>query len=192
MRLNTDTLQTPQNQCRLQGTGYARPPWTLGAVKSVRQLRAPVRILMAVCVASAVLACQAEKRVESTSSQAGNPMTATILTSGRMVKATFSEAVLHLSGEFGGNLDFSVTFVPGVPTKEVLQNLWVRMPGRQRMVDVAGYQKIPGGLEVTVYSELRPPGQAIPVSEAPTSADVFWLGYSKEQPITTLKITVVP
>jgi len=37
-------------------------------------------------------------------------MTATILTGGRRVEVTFSEAVLHLSGEFGGNLDFSVTF----------------------------------------------------------------------------------
>ncbi len=119
-------------------------------------------------------------------------MTTIILTGGRRFEVTFSEAVLHLGGEFGGNLDFSVMFAPAVPTKEVLKNLWVRMPGRQRMVDVAGYREISGGLEVTVYSELRPPGQAIPVSEAPTSADVFWLDHSNERPITTLKIKTVP
>ena len=109
-----------------------------------------------------------------------------ILVGGHLISIECSGGVFYLSGEFAGNIDFSVKFSEPVATDKALANLRARIPGRQELVDVAGYQETPDGLEVTVYSELAPPGEDIPESAAPRRVEVLWLEHSPDHPIETM------
>lgn len=119
-------------------------------------------------------------------------MTATIVVGGRALGLEFTEATFHSRGEFAGNLDFSVRFSEVVPTKAVLGNLRVQIPGRRRLIDIAGYREIPRGIQVTVYTELAPPGHVIVPGAVPTTAEVYWLEQSKERPIGSLRVRSLP
>ena len=115
-------------------------------------------------------------------------MKATIHVDGRSVQAEFSECILHISGEFGGNLDFSVRFSEPVPTEKVLQNLRLKLPDKERLIDVAGYGEIVGGLEINMGSNLVPPGEDIPASAVPPNVEVFWLEKDRSFPVGTLRV----
>ncbi|MBI5884971.1 MAG: hypothetical protein HZB85_00065 [Deltaproteobacteria bacterium] len=105
-----------------------------------------------------------------------------------MTNLEFTEALLHLTGEFSGNLDFSVKSSGMLSTKAVLKNLRVRMPGMGQLVDVAGHMTTPSGVDVTVYSELMPPGKDIPADRVPESVEIFWLEQGKDEPVGNLPI----
>jgi len=107
---------------------------------------------------------------------------------GRLTELGFSEGVLHLTGEFSGNLDFSIHSSWPLSTKAVLKNLRVRVTGMGQLVDVAGHMTTPSGVDVTVYSELMPPGKDIPADRVPESVEIFWLEHSKDEPVGDLPI----
>lgn len=57
---------------------------------------------------------------------------------GRSHELIFEEAVVHLEGEFGGNIDVVVTFDPPVSKRQLLPSLWLREPGESSLLDVVG------------------------------------------------------
>jgi hypothetical protein len=103
----------------------------------------------------------------------------------------FSKTALHLRGEFAGNLDLSLKATDPLPVQDVLDNLRVRMPGRKKLLSVAGYCEIAGGWQVTVYSEWAPPGRDLAASEAPATAEVLWLKHSRREPLVQVTVTHV-
>jgi hypothetical protein len=115
-------------------------------------------------------------------------MRATIHVDGRSVQAEFSDCILHVSGEFGGNLDFSVKLSEPVSTEKVLQNLRLKLPKTERLIDVLGYSEIVGGLEINMESELAPPGEDIPASAVPPNVDVFWLEKNRNFLVGSLRV----
>ncbi len=119
-------------------------------------------------------------------------MNTTIDYAGHPVLVDFSDGVLHTSGEFAGNLDFSVKFSESVPAKAVLKNLRVKFPGTSRQLEVAGYGKSADGLEITIYSELAEPGHDVSVAQVPPTADAFWIQSSSDVPVGTLTLTPQP
>jgi hypothetical protein len=78
-----------------------------------------------------------------------------------------------------------------MPVHDVLDNLRVKMPGRNKLFSVAGHCEIPGGWQVTVYSEWVPPGQELAASEAPATAEVFWVNHSRREPLVQVAVTQV-
>ena len=96
---------------------------------------------------------------------------------------------MHLRGEFAGNLDLTLKVTDPLPVRDVLDNLRVRMPGRKKLLSGAGHCEIPGGWQVTIDSEWVPPGQELAATEAPATADVFWLKHSRREPLVQVTIT---
>lgn len=109
---------------------------------------------------------------------------------GRMTEVEFTEAVLYLAGEFSGNLDFSIKSNGRLSTKGVLNNLRLRVPGQKQLLTVAGYGENNCGMDVSVYTELMPPGEEIPTRMAPDNVEIFWLEQSKDEPVGCLTIRV--
>lgn len=112
----------------------------------------------------------------------------TISIDGRMTEVEFTGAVLYLAGEFAGNLDFSIKSSSKLSTKGVLKNLRLRVPGQQKMLDVAGYGENSCGMDITACTELMPPGDDIPARMAPDNCEVFWLEQSNDEPIGVLPV----
>jgi hypothetical protein len=134
---------------------------------------------------------QGEEEVQPKTKPGDAVMKAIIRTDGGRVEAEFSECVLHTTGEFAGNLDFSVTLSEPLSTEKVVENLRVRLPGNPRLIDVLGCGDIVGGLAITVESSLVPPGEDIPLSKVPKSAEMFWLEESRDFPLGTVPIRAV-
>ena len=118
-------------------------------------------------------------------------MKSLIFIDARTIEAEFSDGVVHLTGEFSGNLNFSLKFNEPVPTKVVLKNLRLQLQGK-KMVEVVGYQESSNGLDVTLDSGLRPPGEDIPLNDVPNEAAVLWLGQSKDHPVGFVKLKAIP
>lgn len=115
-------------------------------------------------------------------------METTIYIDGYAVQAQFSECTLHTSGEFGGNLDFAVKFNKPVSTSKVLQNLRVKLPDHEKLIDVAGYGEFENGLNITMYSDLASTGDDIDPDTIPSNVDVFWLENDDDLPVGKLQV----
>lgn len=107
---------------------------------------------------------------------------------GRVTNLEFTEAVLHLTGEFAGNLDFSIKSSGKLSTKGILKNLRMRVPGQDKLLTVAGYGESNCGMDITVYTELVPPGEEVPTRMAPDNVEIFWLEQSRDEPVGDLSI----
>jgi hypothetical protein len=117
-------------------------------------------------------------------------MRASLTFGDQSVQAEFSECILHTTGEFGGNIDFSVRFNPPIPIKAILQNLRLKLPATSQLLDIAGYGQTGAGYAITMYSELAPPGQDIPKTAVPSTVEVFWLSHSSQLSLGALKVKV--
>ena len=118
-------------------------------------------------------------------------MKATIQEDFRSVEVEFSECVLHTSGEYGGNFDFRVTFSEPLSDDTVLENLRLRIPGKETLLDNFGLGELDGIHEITISSEseLGPIGKAIPESAVPATVDLFWLAADENTPLLTMPVT---
>ena len=108
----------------------------------------------------------------------------------RAVQAEFSDCILHTTGEFAGNLDFSVRFSHPVSAKDLTDNLRLRLPGTPRLLDVVGYRTVEDGYEITMHSVLAPPGEDIPHSAVPANVEAFWLKQDTQSPLGTLAVNL--
>ena len=117
-------------------------------------------------------------------------MPVTIQVEGNQVQAQFNDCVLYTSGEFGGNIDFQITFSEPVPDQEVIENLRLRMPGKKKLLDVTAFGDLDGIMEITIFSksELAPIGQPIPESSTPSEVEVFWLSSSSSRPLDSIPV----
>ncbi len=118
-------------------------------------------------------------------------MKATIPVDGRSVEVEFRNCILCTSGEYGGNIDFNVVFSESVPDETVLENLRLRIPGKETLLDICATGELDGVHEITIFSgsELGPVGKAIPESAVPATVDLFWLAADENNPLLTMPVT---
>jgi len=119
-------------------------------------------------------------------------MKATFRIEGKPLEAQFTDCILHTSGEYAGNLDFSIKFSGPVPPKAILRNLRLKFPGKERLIEVAGYEETNDGFNITMYSTKYPHEERNLDSAVPASVDVFWLEQSRDIPIGTLRVHARP
>ena len=86
---------------------------------------------------------------------------ATIHVNSMPIDAQAAHCVLHLEGEFAGNLDIGIAFSGDVPLDAVTSNLQMRVPGGEpQPVDVVGYDVTEGNYDITTsYGTDNPPDE---------------------------------
>ena len=88
---------------------------------------------------------------------------------GRSHDLTIEDGIVHLEGEFAGNIDTTLTVDPPLPKGDVLASLRIEVPGERDLIDVLGYRQRKGHWELTFLSEhVRETGVV------PPSVETFW------------------
>ena len=107
-------------------------------------------------------------------------MKATLQFDQRIHQLGFSEATVHLQGEFGGNIDLTISATPKLPLQAVLDSLTLEIADEGVVLDVVGYREEADHIKLTFCSEhLRE------TQEAPKLVDAFW-GAAKEVHLTAI------
>jgi hypothetical protein len=91
---------------------------------------------------------------------------------GRSYSIHLSEGLVHLEGEFAGNMDLAASVTPSIAPSEVVKSLSVRIVSTAdvpEMLEVLAYSVGPQSVELTFFSE-----QVAEGGRAPQTVDVFW------------------
>jgi hypothetical protein len=102
-------------------------------------------------------------------------MHTTISTEGRQVGIEFSDAVLHTTGEFCGNLHIPLQFNDPISTKAVLTHLRIKLPDNNDLYDASAHGETVGGLEMIFFRTDDSFLDPFPPDQIPDSIELFWL-----------------
>ena len=113
-------------------------------------------------------------------------LAAEVLSQGQSVRLTISSGVLHIHGEFAGNIDCIVRSVPQLHQKQILENLRVQVLGGLALESALAYEQFgDGALELTFNS-----AQILKQQPIPGEVRLFW-GSATGKPLGMLPLSQI-
>ena len=131
-------------------------------------------------------------------------MDRSIVVDDQVVGIEFTDCIIHLSGEFSGNLEFYVRLSDVVSSRELLRCLCLRgtYEGVSWISHAAGYSETHQGkaFDLTMYSKLPDEGGALDISSLPEEVEVVWsdgrkvlsIGHIKLKPVDADEVLASP
>lgn len=103
-------------------------------------------------------------------------MHTTILIEGRQVGIDVSDAVLHIRGDFCGNLDVPLTLDHPISTETVVKHLRMKLLGNDKLYDVIATGEKVGGLEACFFLlDDDPSLDSFPPDKIPSMVELLWV-----------------
>lgn len=98
-------------------------------------------------------------------------------------RLNFSEATVHLEGEFAGNIDLVLSCSPPLPWCDLQHALRLSVPGETQLLDILGYLQSAERYDLTFFSEATRDSE-----RAPLSIDAYWRSAHEQTHLGCLSI----